>query len=50
MEICVIISLRCLGRAVMSEPVHYRDSNMVEAEWQARRLPYCAEGSLPGTR
>lgn len=50
MEICVIISLRCLGRAVMSEPVHYRDSNMVEAEWQVRRLPYCAEGSLPGAR
>jgi len=50
MEICVVVFLRCLGRAVMSEPVHYRDSSMVEAEWQIRRLPYCARASLPGTR
>jgi len=49
-EICVIVFLRCLGRAVMSEPVYCRDSSMVEAEWQTGRLPHCARVSLSRTR
>jgi MFS family permease len=50
MEICVIIFLRRLGRAVMSEPVHCRVPSVAEAEWKARRFPCCSKGSLPGTR
>ena len=38
MEICVVIFLRRLGRAVMSKPVHRRVPGVAEAEWKSGRL------------
>ena len=50
MEICVIIFLPGLGRAVMSESIHCRDSGVVEATWQAGGFPFGAKVSFPGAR
>jgi hypothetical protein len=50
MEICVIIFLRHLDRAVMSQSVHRRDSGVAEAARQAGRFPFGAKFSLPGIR
>ena len=50
MEICFIIFLRDLDRAIISESVHRRDSGVAEAARQARRFPFGAKVSLPGIR
>ena len=50
MEICVVIFLRGLGHAIMSESVHCRDSGVAEAAWQAGGFSFSAEISPPGTR
>lgn len=50
MEICVIIFLRRLDRAVMSESVHRGDPGVAEASRQARGFPFGAKVSLPGIR
>jgi hypothetical protein len=50
MEICVLIFLRLLDRAAMSQSVHRRDSGVAEAAWQARGFPFSAKVSLPGIR